>query len=477
MAPESPPRFVWGFGPFELDPGTGELRRSGLAVHLPPQALRVLSALLQKPGEVVSRDELRRLLWGEQTFVDFDHSLNFCLSRVRGALDDDARRPRFVATVPGRGYRFIAPVRSRPVPSSPVETTPPAPGPPARSHRRRWLAALAAVLALSLLPASPSPAPRDPLAQALHAEARALCGTAGWRRSVSLYREALARDPRFAAAHAGLAESYLALGEEGSLAPGQAFPAAGDAAQRALALEERADAHLVLGRVRLAYEWDWEGTESEVRRTLALDPSSVRGWVAQARLLSARGDPAGAVVAAQRAEALDPSAPEAVEELAWCYYRARRLDEAARQFRLVAERRPEEAHHRLFGLFRQAGRDREALQEAEAVMRGAGVPAGELAALGTLAPRDAAAAYLRGTVAYLRREASRHRVPPERFALLYADLGEPRAALDWLSRAAEERSPGLVITLVDPTLDPLRAEPEFVRLLRRVGSPVGTRSS
>jgi tetratricopeptide (TPR) repeat protein len=275
---------------------------------------------------------------------------------------------------------------------------------------------------------------------------------------VPLYRAAVSRDPRFAAAHAGLAESYLALGEEGSLDPGQAFPQARTAARRALELEDRADARLVLGRVLLAYDWDWSGSERELRRALVLDPSSVRGWVSLARLRSARGDDAGAIQAAQRAEALDPAALEAVEEVAWCYYRSRRLDEAARHFRLVGERRPEEAHHRLFALFRQAGRHQEAMREADALMRVVGVP------------EAAATAYLRGTVAYLRREASRSRVPPERMALLHAALGETAAAIGWLALAAEERSPGLVTALVDPTLDPLRADPDFVSLVRRVGA-------
>jgi tetratricopeptide (TPR) repeat protein len=287
---------------------------------------------------------------------------------------------------------------------------------------------------------------------------------------VPLYRAALARDPRLAAAHAGMAQSYLALAETGSLAPGQAFPAAADAAREAVALEERADAREVLGRVLLEYHWDWPAAERELRRALALDRTSARAWVSLARLLSSRGDHGAAVEAARRAEALDPAAWEAVEELAWCYYRARRLDEAARQFRLLGERRPEEAHHRLFSLFRQAGRYQEALGEAQALMRRVGVPEAQRTALRRLAPEKAAAVYLRGTVAHLRREASVHRVPPERVALLYAALGESTAALAWLSRAAEERSPGLVTALVDPTLDALRADAGFVSLARRVGA-------
>jgi DNA-binding winged helix-turn-helix (wHTH) protein/Tfp pilus assembly protein PilF len=466
MPHESSPRVVWRFGLHELDAHALELRRAGTVVHIQPQALRVLVALLERPGEVVPRDRMRRLLWGDDTFVSFDRSLNFCMSRLRRALGDDARHPRFVETIPGQGYRFIAPVHTHIL-------VPASPAPPPAAARRRLApgVTLAAAVILTLCPAAPrEPEAPDHVARALYAEARALCGSAGWRRSVPLFRAALAHDPRFAAAHAGTAEAYLALGEAGSLEPGQAFPSAREAARRALALEERADARLVLGRVLFAYDWDWSGAERELGRSLALDPRSARAWVSLARLRSARGDHPGAIHAARRAEALDPAEPEAVEELAWCYYRARRLDEAARQFRLVAERRPEEAHHRLFALFRQAGRYPEALREADVVMRRAGVPPRHRAALHRLAPEAAASAYLRGTIAYLAREASRHRVPPERMALLHAALGESAAAIAWLSQAVEERSPGLATALVDPTLDSLRTKPGFVSVARRVGS-------
>jgi hypothetical protein len=98
-------------------------------------------------------------------------------------------------------------------------------------------------------------------------------------------------------------------------------------------------------------------------------------------------------------------------------------------------------------------------------------PDSHRAALGRMAPERAATAYLRGAIAYMRREASRHRVPPERMALLHAALGEPATAIGWLATAADERSPGLLTVLRDPTLDGLRTDPGFVSLVRRVGAP------
>jgi DNA-binding winged helix-turn-helix (wHTH) protein len=99
------------FGLFELDGATGELRNDGKArPRLQGQPLEVLLQLLTRPGEVVTREELRTLLWPEGTFVDFDHGLNTAVNKLREALNDSAENPRFVQTIPRRGYRFIAPV-------------------------------------------------------------------------------------------------------------------------------------------------------------------------------------------------------------------------------------------------------------------------------------------------------------------------------------------------------------------------------
>src|SRR5262245_56679493 len=97
------------FGLFDFDPATGALAREGTPVKLQPQPARVLAVLTERAGEVVSRDELRQLIWPEGTFVDFERGLNFCIAQIRSALDDAAESPRFIETLPRRGYRFIAP--------------------------------------------------------------------------------------------------------------------------------------------------------------------------------------------------------------------------------------------------------------------------------------------------------------------------------------------------------------------------------
>ncbi len=98
------------FGVFELDAITGELRKSGRTVHLRPQAAKVLLLLVSRASQLVTREEIHETIWGNETFVDFEHGLNLCIREVRAALDDDADTPRYVQTLPKRGYRFIAPV-------------------------------------------------------------------------------------------------------------------------------------------------------------------------------------------------------------------------------------------------------------------------------------------------------------------------------------------------------------------------------
>jgi cholera toxin transcriptional activator len=108
------------FGVFELDVSAGELRKSGMKLRLQGQPLQVLTMLLERPGEVVTREQLQQKLWATDTFVDFDHSLNTAINKVREALGDSASSPRYEETLARRGYRFIAAVQ----PENPAATHP-----------------------------------------------------------------------------------------------------------------------------------------------------------------------------------------------------------------------------------------------------------------------------------------------------------------------------------------------------------------
>jgi cholera toxin transcriptional activator len=121
------------FGIFELDLTAGELRKSGVKLRLQEQPFQVLALLIERAGDVVTREELQQKLWASDTFVDFDHSLNTAINKVREALGDSASSPRYVETLARRGYRFIAPVQNDAPSASPTPSKTP-PEPPIAFH-------------------------------------------------------------------------------------------------------------------------------------------------------------------------------------------------------------------------------------------------------------------------------------------------------------------------------------------------------
>src|ERR1700687_2357852 len=113
VASPAPTRFR--FDGFELDATTGELRKGDVLLKLQPQPFRVLLLLVERASQLVTREEIQRCLWKDSTFVDFQHGINFSINQIRGALADDAENPRYVETLPRRGYRFIAEVKAPPI--------------------------------------------------------------------------------------------------------------------------------------------------------------------------------------------------------------------------------------------------------------------------------------------------------------------------------------------------------------------------
>jgi DNA-binding winged helix-turn-helix (wHTH) protein len=135
------------FGPFELSLETGELRRQGIRIRLQPKPLAILRALLENPGTIVTREELRRRLWPEDTFVDFESGVNTAVNRLRIALGDSAENPRYIETLSRAGYRFIAPFE---LPAASEPAAEPAPVAPPRQSRAILIASLVAMVALAV---------------------------------------------------------------------------------------------------------------------------------------------------------------------------------------------------------------------------------------------------------------------------------------------------------------------------------------
>src|SRR5713226_9255366 len=143
--PATEPNSIVHFGVFEVALQAGELRRNGSKVKLQDQPFQVLAFLLERPGQIVTREELQARLWPVDTFVDFDHGLNAAIKRLRNALGDSAENPRFVETLARRGYRFVAPVAAKPNGTSPALQIV-APPEPQKSRRGRIALATLSVL-------------------------------------------------------------------------------------------------------------------------------------------------------------------------------------------------------------------------------------------------------------------------------------------------------------------------------------------
>jgi DNA-binding winged helix-turn-helix (wHTH) protein/TolB-like protein len=139
------------FGLFEFDAAALELRREGALVRLQLQPARVLACLVERADQVVSRDDLRRAVWGDETFVDFERGLNFCISQIRSTLKDDSAYPTYIRTVPRSGYQFIASVQHLPAPAPESSNNEAAPHRPFTARTATLAFALIALAALAFL--------------------------------------------------------------------------------------------------------------------------------------------------------------------------------------------------------------------------------------------------------------------------------------------------------------------------------------
>jgi TolB-like protein/DNA-binding winged helix-turn-helix (wHTH) protein/Flp pilus assembly protein TadD len=611
------------FGVFEVDLHTGELCKQGRKVKLPGQPFQVLAMLLERPGDLVTRGEIRERVWPEDTFVDFEHSINTAVKLLRQALGDETERPHYIETLPRRGYRFIAPVE----PVAPVREPP---------LRRRWAIALAAgvvaislavivalnvagtrdrvlravgavrepplrVQSLAVLPlenlshdpeqeyfadgmtealitdlgkiralrvisrtsvmqykGTRKPLPeiarelnvdavlegtvarsgnrvritanllhaptdrhlwaetyesnlgdvlvlQDEVAQAIASEikvkltpqeqarfARAqpvnpeaheayLRGRYYWnlrteqnlKRGIEYFQQAIEKDPGYALAYTGLADSYVVLGT-GALAPRETFPRAKAAAFKALEIDETlAEPHASLGWVKADFDWDWAGAEKEFKRAIELNPGYATAHHWYALYLSAMGRHNEAITEIKRAWELDPLSLIINTAAGQCFFWARRYDEAIAQFQRTFELNPgfSTAHYYLAWAYQQKRLYDEAISEYQkCVALAGGNPADAV-----LLARGYAAAGNRTQalkiISDLREHSKQRPVASGIVAETYTALGDFDQAFAWAERTYKEHSPDLIWLKVDPMADPLRSDPRFRDLLRRMNFP------
>lgn len=296
----------------------------------------------------------------------------------------------------------------------------------------------------------------------------------GLGRALVYFQRAIGLDPDFAPAHAGLADTYLVLGScfYGVLPPREAFPSARTAAETALRLDPGlAEAYATVGFVQYAFDWDWAGADRSFRRAIELNPSYATGRQWYALCLGVQGRWADALAEIARARVLDPLSLIVNTNAGVVHYLARDYEKAREHCARTLEMNPgfPIAHLLLAAVHCFAGRHAEARREQELYDRLAG-PTAFGVTVG--ACHEALAGERRAAeegMAELQRRAASETVFAWQLAMVHANLGAADEAFAALERAFAERSDVLVFLSVDPHWDPLRTDPRFETMLRRVG--------
>ena len=500
------------FGSFRLCPSEHLLLRGESPIPLAPKTFELLVALVSRSGQLLTRDELMRALWPDSFVEEINLTVNISLLRKTLGEQPDGRQ--YIATVPKRGYRFDGSVTEHqkdlgaakqptaPFPpideasrvAPPAETSPPLPAVSRfRGVSRRALIIAAAVILATIAlwaayrhfvasrtqnvaqSAQSGEGARtiDPHAQDLYNEGRsywARRSAESVQRSIELFRQAIAIDPSYTDAYAGLADAYILAGSYGNsfLSPQIAMPKAKEAAQKALALNSSsAEAHTSLAYIRLIYDWDWDGAESEFRRALELNPNYATAHHWYSHLLMAEGRVEESHHQSEQALYIEPTNVLMNEHMAWHHMMAREYARSIPQALKTIELDPSfvQAHRVLALDYLYTGRFKEACAEFEK-----GV---------TLSHDDPIArAYLARCYALSHRQAEAHQILEtlvkasiERYvsaaeiAAVYASLNDDNATIEWLKKACSERAGSLIYLNVDPVYDHMRRDPRFQKIV------------
>jgi TolB-like protein/Tfp pilus assembly protein PilF len=297
----------------------------------------------------------------------------------------------------------------------------------------------------------------------------------GVQKSIEYFQQAIEKDPAYALAYTGLANSYGTLGFWGVFPPREMWPKSKAAALKALELDDNlAEAHVGLGWVSFTYDWDWPAAEKHFARALALNPAPLIGDLPWYSIyLGILGRSGEALAEAKRALDLNPVSPGFNHNLAEQLYYARRFDEAIEQCRKTLEMDPSFAgtHAQLSRTYGAKGMYREAVAECEKYLALTPRNPGALASLAYACARSGdrdRALRLLGELTALSKQRF---VSSYIFALVYFGLGQKDETFTWLEKAYEERSGALPYLKVNPTWDPLRSDPRFEALVTKVFGP------
>jgi len=288
--------------------------------------------------------------------------------------------------------------------------------------------------------------------------------------AIEYFEKAIEKDPSFALAYAGLAASYNDEGQAGSLNYFEAYSKAKIAAKRAIEINgDLADGHAALAYALLDLDWDWTAAGNEFRRALELNPNSGPVHSAYALYLARLGRSSEAIAEAERGLQLDPISLVAHHMVAYCYYSARQYDLALDQIRKASELNlvsPDSWIHWTLGIiYRDQGNYEKAIEQ----FRILGELPHVLGHMGNAYARAGQRAEASETILKLKDRVQKNGVGTYEIALVYAGLGNKEEAFAWLEKSYKMRDKGLTYLKLDPCMDPLRSDPRFTNLLRRVG--------
>jgi len=295
----------------------------------------------------------------------------------------------------------------------------------------------------------------------------------GFKKSIEYFNQAIAKDPGYALAYAGLADSYCLTGDWGFAAPRDVFPRAKAAAAKALELDPGlAEPHATLGVIKHD-ERDWAGAEQEFKRAIELNPNYATAHHWYAAYLSYSGRHAEAAVEIRKAQQADPLSVPAQTWVGWVFFNARQYDQAAEQFLKALDLDPNFAfpHNGLGYVHLQNGRFQSAIEEFQKGVALSGNASGYISELGYAYARAGNKLEAQKRIEELKALRKLRFVNPRNIGFIYVGLKDNDQAFAWFDRAVEEGSTGLVDLKVGPYYDPLRSDPRFADLLRRVGIP------
>jgi TolB-like protein/Flp pilus assembly protein TadD len=561
------------FGVFEADFRAGELRNQGVKVKLQEQPLQILQMLLENPGEVVTREDLRKKVWPADTFVDFEQGLYNSVRRLRDALEDSADKPRFIETLVRRGYRFIGTVTTSPrqigsIAVLPLENlsrdpeqdyfaegltealittlakigdlrvvsrtsvmqykgvhTPLAAiarelgvdaiveGTVLREGDRVRITAqlidaakeahlwaesyerdlrdvlslhsklardIAREVCVKLAPVDqarfPEVHPVDPEAYEAYLKGRYHWNrrsAEGLGKAIQYFQQAIAKDPTYPAAYAGLADCLSILGWWSYVSPDDGCGKAKGLAQKALEMDSSlAEAHTSLAWATMLYDHNFALAEKEFERSIELNPRYATGHQWFGLYLALMGRYEEGYTELKRATRLDPH-PIVNQSLGFVLFFAGRYDQAIEQFEKALELDPGLAQaHCVLGLtYVYKGMHEAAIAAGQkAVELSQGAPL-FVACLGLAYAEAGYWEEAQKILGQLNELSKQRYVTPYVLARIYAALGKKDEALGWLETGYRERTALMVCLKTDQRFDELRSDPRFQDLLRRMNFP------